>query len=413
MHARSRFLRLILVAWMAGSLMLPAPVLAQSDARIVGVVRDQSGSLVADARVTVTNNRTDEARTTTSNAQGYFAVPGLKPSTYTVKVEVPDFAPIDYPGMELRAAQELNLDFELRPAGVTEEVTVSAEAPIIDISSARIGANVSEREVEFAADQRAPDVPAAASGARLAEQRNRHLERHPVQRPRDRAERRSSTTASRAPPSSTRVPATSTARFRRRSSCRRASRTCRSSASSRAAIPPSSGRAPAARSASSPSRAATRSTDRRSSTSATTGSTRRTTSTPPPVCPKSLLRQNQFGGSLGGPLAQGPGVLLRQLRRVPPERRHELRRGGAERGGRGRAPCRPFAALRPGLQVARRGHPARRVDQPGLRHRAAPGRAGRPRGRVQRPARLHASTRAGPRTSACSTTRAEPPSRKA
>ena len=51
--------------------------------------------------------------------------------------------------------------------------------------------------------------------------------------------------------------------------------------------------------------------------------------------PKSKLSQHQFGGSFGGPLVQGPGVLLRQLRRLPARRRRELRRSRAERGGVG------------------------------------------------------------------------------
>ena len=50
--------------------------------------------------------------------------------------------------MPLAVGQELALDFEFRPAGVQENVTVVATAPVLDISSARIGANVSEREVQ-------------------------------------------------------------------------------------------------------------------------------------------------------------------------------------------------------------------------------------------------------------------------
>ena len=50
--------------------------------------------------------------------------------------------------MPLAVGQELTLDFELKPAGVEEAVTVVGTAPVLDISSARIGVNVSEREVQ-------------------------------------------------------------------------------------------------------------------------------------------------------------------------------------------------------------------------------------------------------------------------
>ena len=66
---------------------------------------------------------------------------------YTIKVDMANFAPLEYPNMQLSLAQELTLDFEPQAAGVSENVTVTAEAPVLDLSSARIGVNVSEREV--------------------------------------------------------------------------------------------------------------------------------------------------------------------------------------------------------------------------------------------------------------------------
>ena len=50
--------------------------------------------------------------------------------------------------MPVAVGQELSLDFELKPAGVQEQVTVVGTAPILDVSSARMGANVTEREVQ-------------------------------------------------------------------------------------------------------------------------------------------------------------------------------------------------------------------------------------------------------------------------
>ena len=126
-----------------------ALVSAQSDqGRLAGTVRDASSAFVGGAKVTAKNERTGEVREGTTNPQGAFLIAPLKPSTYLVRVEHAGFAPIDYTAIPIAVGQELTLDFELKPAGVSEDVTVVGAAPMLDASSARMGANVSEREVE-------------------------------------------------------------------------------------------------------------------------------------------------------------------------------------------------------------------------------------------------------------------------
>ncbi len=128
--------------------LLPSMAAAQSDGRISGSVRDSSNAFVGGATVKVTNERTGESRLALSNDAGFFVVGPLKPSTYTISAEKPGFSIIEYTSIPLAVGQELALDFEFRPAGVQENVTVVATAPVLDISSARVGANVSEREVQ-------------------------------------------------------------------------------------------------------------------------------------------------------------------------------------------------------------------------------------------------------------------------
>src|SRR5215831_1132098 len=115
--------------------------------RMAGIVRDQSGAFAPGVIAKVKNERTGEERTATTNDQGYFLITPLRPSTYTIRVERPGFAPIEYTGMPIAAGQELTLDFELKPAGVQEAVTVVGNSPTIDLSSASVGVSVSQREV--------------------------------------------------------------------------------------------------------------------------------------------------------------------------------------------------------------------------------------------------------------------------
>src|SRR5262245_58392828 len=114
--------------WMAALALvigLPMIAAAQGDAgRISGTVRDQSGANVAGATVTVKNDKTGEPRSVVSNDQGYFLITPLKPSTYTIKTSKGGFSDLEYPTMTIAVGQELALDFELKPAGVQEAVTV-------------------------------------------------------------------------------------------------------------------------------------------------------------------------------------------------------------------------------------------------------------------------------------------------
>ena len=138
--------------WLAAVVLVvasAAPAFAQGEqARFAGTVRDQSGADFAGATVTARNERTGEVRTVVSNEKGYYLVPGLKPATYTLHAEKTGFAAIEYTGITLGAGQEMTLDLELQAEGVQQSVTVVAATPTLDLSSARMGANVSEREVQ-------------------------------------------------------------------------------------------------------------------------------------------------------------------------------------------------------------------------------------------------------------------------
>src|SRR4030095_14076014 len=142
------FLTVLFVAGLAMLLTLPGTSYAQGDARFSGTVLDQTGAFVPGAAVTVKNQRTGEVRTVTNTAEGRSVVPNLKPSVYTITATFGSFQPLEYTDMTLAVGQEFSLDLELRPAGVSETVTVEGRVNTIDLSSARIGANVSEREVQ-------------------------------------------------------------------------------------------------------------------------------------------------------------------------------------------------------------------------------------------------------------------------
>jgi hypothetical protein len=135
-------------ALLALILVLIAPrAFAQGESRFTGTVLDPSGAAVPGATVVVKNERTGEEREAQTNASGRYVVTGLRPSTYTVRATLSGFSPIEYTGMRLVVGQDLRVDLPLKTAGLSEEVTVEGVGSAIDLSSASVGANVTEREV--------------------------------------------------------------------------------------------------------------------------------------------------------------------------------------------------------------------------------------------------------------------------
>src|SRR5262245_40481186 len=129
------------------ALLIPIVAFAQGAGRFVGVVLDPSGAVIPGATVTVKNERTGAERMVVSNAEGRYIIGNLPPSTYTISAKFGDFAPLEFTGMQLVEAQEFALDLSLTAAGLTETVQVTANVGQVDLSSARIGVNVSEREI--------------------------------------------------------------------------------------------------------------------------------------------------------------------------------------------------------------------------------------------------------------------------
>src|SRR5205823_2121609 len=116
--------------------------------RLVGTVRDTSGSQAGSVTVTVKNDKTDQERTVTTSDAGQYIETSLEPSSYSIKAAKPGFAEAQIQGLTLGVGQEITTDIVLQVAGTTTSVTIeSGTLAHVDTSSARVGVNISEREV--------------------------------------------------------------------------------------------------------------------------------------------------------------------------------------------------------------------------------------------------------------------------
>ncbi|MGH9204179.1 MAG: carboxypeptidase-like regulatory domain-containing protein, partial [Vicinamibacterales bacterium] len=139
--------RLWLAPFVLITLFVVPAVAQQTESRIIGKVVDQSKAALPGATVTVTSVQTGAERTIVTDADGAFSITNLGPGAYTVAIDLPSFAP-KKETVTLGVGQIESRIVELAIATLTEAVTVAADAPVLDLSSARIGVNISPVEVE-------------------------------------------------------------------------------------------------------------------------------------------------------------------------------------------------------------------------------------------------------------------------
>ena len=144
----NRSLRFVAVALALAIVIVPAAVFAQqTESRIAGRVLDDSKAAMPGVTVEVTSKSTGAVRTAVTGGDGTYTVTNLGPGAYTVKFELSGFASQSRDTV-LGVGQFETVDVTLGVASLQEAVTVSAESNVIDISSARIGVNVSPEEVD-------------------------------------------------------------------------------------------------------------------------------------------------------------------------------------------------------------------------------------------------------------------------
>ena len=120
---------------------------ASYTSQIRGTVTDPTGAVVQNATITITNDATGIASVAHSNQQGLYILTGLRPATYTLKVEAPGFGAIERKNVVLAVSQETTFDFSLSPLKVTETVEVTTAPPLLDTESAALGTDVTNEYV--------------------------------------------------------------------------------------------------------------------------------------------------------------------------------------------------------------------------------------------------------------------------
>lgn len=115
------------------------PVFAQTEtARIQGAVTDPSGAALAGANVTVTELATSRTLNVQTNEEGAYTFLSLSPGRYRIEIAQPNFKTTQQE-FTLEVQQVAVLNFNLEPGGVSEVVTVTNDAPLVESATSAIG----------------------------------------------------------------------------------------------------------------------------------------------------------------------------------------------------------------------------------------------------------------------------------
>ena len=132
--------------WLACSFCAVFGMFAQTTGNLRGTVKDPSGLVIAEAKVTATLEGTSTSRTATTDSKGDFVIPTLPVGPYTVEIETTGFKKF-VQHVDITLGHVVVVDATLQIGEVTQSVTAEAEAPLVETTSTQLGAVMNSRAV--------------------------------------------------------------------------------------------------------------------------------------------------------------------------------------------------------------------------------------------------------------------------
>lgn len=130
------------------ALMSPAMVAQSTTGAVVGTIRDTTGAVVPGATVTITNLNTHVRASMQSNQVGEYTFDLLQPGQYSVTVEAPGFRKELFPGIGLAAGDRTREDASLQLGAADQQVTVNGEASLLQTDTSTVSSVVTEESVQ-------------------------------------------------------------------------------------------------------------------------------------------------------------------------------------------------------------------------------------------------------------------------
>src|SRR5580692_5125305 len=141
--------RHLLVAVLVACLAAPFAQSQTFRGTILGTVTDPSGASVPGAKITIQNTDTGLLRTAESQEDGSYRIPELPIGTYDVTIGKDNFQTAVTKGVQVTVAAELRIDAALKPGQITEQIEVSGgELPQIETTSDTLGGTLTQENIK-------------------------------------------------------------------------------------------------------------------------------------------------------------------------------------------------------------------------------------------------------------------------
>src|SRR5580658_7265969 len=125
------------------------PGMAQTTTGLIyGTVNDASGAVIPNATVTAKNVLNGDNHNVQSNVSGDYIFPVLEPGDYTVSAQMKGFLIETQTGIRLDANQNVHVSFALRVGSTNETVTVSASTTLVDTLESQLASTIDEKRLE-------------------------------------------------------------------------------------------------------------------------------------------------------------------------------------------------------------------------------------------------------------------------
>jgi hypothetical protein len=140
---------LCLIVILAACFLMNGKIFAQTTVAILeGTVADEEGAFLPGATVLVRNAETGYTKSTTTRTDGRYIISGLQPGKYEIEVSLSGFGTQKREGMTFAIGARLTIDFILRPAALEEVVTVTAEAPMVEVTKSEVSVIVDRKKID-------------------------------------------------------------------------------------------------------------------------------------------------------------------------------------------------------------------------------------------------------------------------
>src|SRR5262245_5517631 len=144
---RRALIALASVAWV--SLVASAVAEAQQGGSAIrGRITDEQHAVLPGVAIVVTHAESGTIRETVTGPDGTYLVSGLVPGPYRVTAQLTGFSRLTQPDVVVRIGATIQVDLTLRIGAMEENVTVTAESPQVDLTSAQVGGSVTTGEIE-------------------------------------------------------------------------------------------------------------------------------------------------------------------------------------------------------------------------------------------------------------------------